>query len=331
MAEKRAVNSIKPQQRGMAGSTKRQFAYCMMVLPGVLFLLAFCYLPMPGATLAFKFYQMTVPPEGHWLQDTFLYSVFFASEWVGLDNFTYLLNDAPMLIRNTVGYNLLFMAVGLVLQVGLAVIINEMRNRRTAKVYHTIMFMPYFVSWIVVMYALYAMISTSGFFNQIITALGGKAIKFYSKKKYWPYIFTIAQVWKYTGQGAIIYLATLTGFDEQLYEAGAIDGASKWQQFIYITLPQLMPVIVMLQILAIGRIFNGDFDMFYSLPNGSGTLRQVTQTIDVYVYETLKRGQLRNSFGYAGAAAFFQSIVGFVLILVTNAIIKKYQPDMALF
>ena len=169
MAEKRAVNTIKPQQRGMAGSTKRQFAYCLMVLPGVLFLLAFCYLPMPGATLAFKFYQMSIPPEGHWLQDTFLYSVFYASEWVGLDNFIYLLNDAPMLIRNTVGYNLLFMAVGLVLQVGLAVIINEMRNRRTAKVYHTIMFMPYFVSWIVVMYALYAMISTNGFFNQIIT------------------------------------------------------------------------------------------------------------------------------------------------------------------
>ena len=331
MAEKSAVNTIRPQHKGMAGSTKRQFAYLLMVLPGVLFLLAFSYLPMPGATLAFKFYQMTVPPEGHWLQDTFLYSVFFGSEWVGLDNFTFLLKEAPILIRNTVGYNLLFMAVGLVLQVTLAVIINEMRNRRTAKVYHTIMFMPYFISWIVVMYALYALISADGIVNQIITATGGKAIKFYSKKKYWPYIFTIAQIWKYTGQGAIIYLATLTGFDEQLYEAAAIDGAGKWKQFCYITLPQLMPVIVMLQILAIGRIFNGDFDMFYSLPNGSGTLRQVTQTIDVYVYETLKRGQLRNSFGYAGAAAFFQSIVGFVLILVTNAVIKKYQPDMALF
>lgn len=331
MAEKSVVNSIKPKRKGMAGSTKRQFAYLLMVLPGVLFLLAFAYLPMPGAVLAFKFYKMTIPPEGHWLQDTFLYSVFFGSEWVGLDNFTFLLKDAPMLIRNTVGYNLLFMVVGLVLQVGLAVVINEMRNRRTAKVYHTIMFMPYFISWIVVMYALYAMISTDGFINQIITSLGGKTIKFYSKKQYWPYIFTIAQVWKYTGQGAIIYLATLTGFDEQLYEAGAIDGASKWQQFRYITLPQLMPVIVMLQILAVGRIFNGDFDMFYSLPNGSGTLRQVTQTIDVYVYDTLKKGQLRNSFGYAGAAAFFQSIVGFVLILTTNAIIRRHQPDMALF
>lgn len=314
----------------MQGGWKRQLAYLTMVLPGVLFLLAFSYLPMPGIMLAFKSYQMTVPPEGSLIQNTFLYSM-LTSEWTGLKNFTYLLKDAPMLIRNTVGYNLLFMVVGVVLQVGLAVIINEMRNRKTAKIYHTLLFMPYFVSWIVVMYALYAMIASNGFFNQVITAMGGSSVRFYSVKTYWPWIFTFAQIWKYTGQGSIIYLATLTGLDEQLYEAAAIDGASKWQQFTYVTLPQLMPVIVMLQILAIGRIFNGDFDMFYSLPNGSGTLRQVTQTIDVYVYETLKKGNLRNSFGYASAGAFFQSAVGFVLILLTNAIVRRHQPDMALF
>ena len=328
MSEKTAVvNKKKPAQ---AGSTKRQLAYLSMVLPGCLFLLAFCYLPMPGVILAFKSYQMSVPPEGAFFQNTFLYSM-FTSKWVGLSNFTYLLKDAPMLIRNTVGYNLIFMFTGLILQVGLAVIVNEMRNRKTAKVYQTILFMPYFVSWIVVMYALYAMIASNGFFNQMTVASGGTAINYYAQKQYWPWIFIIAQAWKYTGQGSIIYLATLTGFDEQLYEAGAIDGATKWQQFRYITLPQLMPVIVMLQILAIGRVFSGDFDMFYSLPNGSGTLRTVTQTIDVYVYDMLKRGQLRNSFGYAGAAAFFQSIVGFILILTTNWIVRKKQPEMALF
>ena len=259
-------------QKTLADSGKRQAAYLFMVLPGVLFLLAFNYLPMPGIILAFKKYQMTVPNASSFFKNVFLNSL-FTSEWNGLNNFTYLLKDAPMLIRNTVGYNLLFMVVGVVLQVGLAVLINEMRNRKTAKVYHTIMFMPYFVSWIVVMYALYAMIAANGFFNQINTAMGHSTVKFYSVKRYWPWIFLLANVWKYTGQGSIIYLATLTGFDEQLYEAGAIDGASKWQQFKYITLPQLMPVIVMLQILAVGRIFNGDFDMFYSLPNGSGTLR----------------------------------------------------------
>ena len=313
-----------------SGSRKRQAAYLLMVLPGALFLLAFSYLPMPGVVLAFKFYQAQKPPAGALFQNVFLYSM-FNSDWNGLNNFTYLLKDAPMLIRNTVGYNLLFMVVGVILQVGLAVVINEMRNRKTAKVYHTIMFMPYFVSWIVVMYALYAMISPSGFFNQVIAAMGGDTVKFYSQKQYWPWIFLFANIWKYTGQGSIIYLATLTGFDEQLYEAGAIDGATKWQQFKYITLPQLMPVIVMLQILAVGRIFNGDFDMFYSLPNGSGTLRQVTSTIDVYVYDMLKKGNLRNSFGYAGAGAFFQSVVGFVLILVTNRIVRRHQPEMALF
>ena len=327
------VNPRKPVPRGKhasQGGWKRQAAYLTMVLPGVIFLLMFSYLPMPGIILAFKNYQMTVPQAGDLFQNVFLNSL-VKSPWNGLNNFTYLLKDAPMLIRNTVGYNLLFMVVGVVLQVGLAVIINEMRNRKTAKVYHTIAFMPYFISWIVVMYALYAMISFSGFFNQVGATLGHDPVKYYSQKQYWPWIFLLANIWKYTGQGSIIYLATLTGFDEQLYEAGAIDGASKWQQFRYITLPQLMPTIVMLQILAVGRIFNGDFDMFYSLPNGSGTLRQVTTTIDVYVYDMLKKGNLRNSFGYAGAGAFFQSVVGFVLILITNTIVKKHQPEMALF
>ena len=310
------------------GSTKRQLAYLSMVLPGVIFLLLFSYLPMPGIILAFKNYMMKVPQAGSLVRNTFLYSL-FTSEWNGIKNFTYLLKEAPMLLRNTVGYNLLFMVVGLFLQVGLAVIINEMRNRKTAKVYHTIMFMPYFISWIVVMYALYAIIGDKGFINQ----MRAEPIRFYAgtARKYWPFFFLIAQIWKYTGQGSIIYLATLTGFDDQLYEAGAIDGATKWQQFRYITLPQLMPVIVMLQILAVGRIFNGDFDMFYSLPNGSGTLRQVTSTIDVYVYDMLKKGNLRNSFGYAGAGAFFQSVVGFFLILITNRIVRRHQPEMALF
>ncbi len=327
------VNPAKPKanrRHGSQGGWKRQGAYLSMVLPGVILLLMFSYLPMPGIILAFKNYQMTVPTESSLFKNVFLNSL-IVSPWNGINNFTYLLKDAPMLIRNTVGYNLLFMVVGVFLQVGLAVIIDEMRNRKGAKVYHTILFMPYFVSWIVVMYALYAMISFSGFFNQVSLSMGGTAIKYYSQKQYWPWIFLIANIWKYTGQGSIIYLATLSGFDSQLYEAGSIDGATKWQQFRYITLPQLMPTIIMLQILAVGRIFNGDFDMFYSLPNGSGTLRQVTSTIDVYVYEMLKKGNLRNSFGYAGAGAFFQSVMGFILILLTNWIVRKHQPDMALF
>ena len=189
------VNPRKPAPRGKhasQGGWKRQAAYLTMVLPGVIFLLMFSYLPMPGIVLAFKNYQMTVPTETSLFKNVFLNSLVM-SPWNGLNNFTYLLKDAPMLIRNTVGYNLLFMVVGVVLQVGLAVIINEMRNRKTAKVYHTIAFMPYFISWIVVMYALYAMISFSGFFNQVGATLGHDPIKYYSQKQYWPWIFLVAK------------------------------------------------------------------------------------------------------------------------------------------
>ena len=182
---------------------------------------------------------------------------------------------------------------------------------------------------ILIIFPLWIIIVSSVTSEQALTTYGYRL---------WPLEFSVNAYTYLFRDGSIILtaykntlIATLTGFDEQLYEAGAIDGASKWQQFRYITLPQLMPVIVMLQILAVGRIFNGDFDMFYSLPNGSGTLRQVTSTIDVYVYDMLKKGNLRNSFGYAGAGAFFQSVVGFFLILITNGIVRRHQPDMALF
>ena len=310
-----------------SGSAKRQCAYLLMVLPGVLFLLAFNYLPMPGVILAFKFYQMQVPPEGALIQNTFLYSMFH-SQWNGLNNFTYLLKDAPMLIRNTVGYNLLFMVVGLVLQVGLAVIVNEMRNRKTAKVYHTIMFMPYFVSWIVVMYALYAMIAANGFFNQLITASGGTAVKFYNQKQYWPWIFLVANIWKYTGQGSIIYLATLTGFDEQLYEAGAIDGASKWQQIRYVTLPHLRTMISILLILNVGKIFAADFGLFYNVPMQNGALFSVTQVIDTYIYRVfITTGNISQS----SAAGLLQNVIGFVCIMLANAVVKKIDAESSLF
>lgn len=322
----------KRSRRMRIGFVKQQSAYLTMLIPGLVLLFLFAYLPMPGVILAFKKYQLAVPPKDFWIQNKFIYGLFVKSSWVGLDNFRYLLKaDAWTITRNTVGYNLMFMSVGLVLAVTLAVAVNELRNRMAAKIYHTILFMPYFVSWIVVMYALYAFISSRGLFNQINLALGRETVSYYTQKQFWPFIFLIANIWKYTGNGSIIYLATITGFDQQLYEAAAIDGAGKWKQFRFITLPQLVPIIVLLQILAIGRIFNGDFDMFYSLPNGSGPIRSVTQTIDVYVYNTLQNGALSNSYGLAGAAAFFQSIVGFVLILTTNLIVRRTAPEMSLF
>ena len=334
MAAKTALSSgtTKALKHGKWGSgeVKRHIAFLTMLLPGLAFLLCFSYLPMPAIILAFKRYSLAKPPKDYWIQNKFIYSLFIDNPWVGLNNFKFIFQspDAWTVVRNTVGYNLVFMALGLVMSVGLAIIINELNNRIAAKVYHTILFLPYFISWIVVAYLVYAFVSAKGVFNQIFTSLGLPTINFYSEPKYWPFIFVFCNMWKYTGNNSIIYLATLSGFDQELYEAAALDGAGKWQQIRHITLPQLVPTIVLLQILAVGRIFNGDFDMFYSLPNGSGPLKNVSTTLDVYVYNTMKTGA---QLGLASAAAFFQSVVGFVLVLTTNLIVRRVSPEMAMF
>lgn len=303
-----------------------------MVLPGAIWLLLFSYLPMPGIIMAFKTYRLSKPPADFWIQNRFVYSL-FKSPWVGLKNFEYLtlptnVENTMTYLRNTVLYNLLFMVVGLVLSVALAVIIFELTNRFWAKMYHSVLFLPYFISWIVVAYVIYALGSNNGILNSLAGTLGWSPIEIYKAKAAWPFIFLVANVWKYTGNGSIIYLAVITGIDRELYEAAAIDGATKWKQFVYITLPHLIPVIVLLQILAVGRIFGSDFDMFYTLPNGAALVKDVTYTLDVFVYNMLRSG---SPLGYPAAAAFLQSVVGFILILVTNAIVRKTRPDMALF
>jgi putative aldouronate transport system permease protein len=153
-------------------------------------------------------------------------------------------------------------------------------------------------------------------------------LEVYKTAGVWPIIFVIANIWKYTGNGSIIYLATITGIDRELYEAAAIDGAGKWKQFMHITLPHLIPIIVLLQILAVGRIFGSDFDMFYTLPNGAALVKDVTYTLDVFVYNMLRSS---TPLGYPSAAAFVQSVVGFILILVTNFVVRKTRPELALF
>jgi putative aldouronate transport system permease protein len=220
------------------------------------------------------------------------------------------------------------MVVGLVLSVALAVIIFELTNRFWAKLYHSILFLPYFISWIVVAYVVYALGSSSGIINSMMTSLHLGSLEVYKTISAWPIIFLLANIWKYTGNGSIIYLAVITGIDRGLYEAAAMDGATKWKQFTNITLPSLIPVIVLLQILAVGRIFGSDFDMFYTLPNGAATVKSVTYTLDVFVYSMLTSGA---PLGYPAAAAFLQSTVGFILILITNATVKRVRPELALF
>ncbi|MEZ4731226.1 MAG: ABC transporter permease subunit [Caldilineaceae bacterium] len=307
-------------------------SYLLMVLPGAIWLFLFSYLPMPGIMMAFKDYKLARPPQDGWIQNRFIYSL-LNSPWVGLENFRYLtlptnIENTLTYIRNTVLYNLLFMVVGLVLAVALAVIIFELTNRFFAKLYHSILFLPYFISWIVVAYVVYALGSSGGIVNSIFSAVGVAPIEVYKEKSYWPFIFLLANVWKYTGNGSIIYLATITGIPRELYEAAAVDGAGKWKQFTAITLPHLTPVIVLLQILAVGRILGSDFDMFYTLPNGAALVKDVTYTLDVFVYSMLRSA---TPLGYPAAAAFVQSLFGFILILITNWIVRKIRPDLALF
>lgn len=313
------------------GDVKKHLAFGLMLLPGVTWLLMFCYLPMPGIIMAFKKFRLAMPPKDFWIQNPFIYSVFVKDAWVKLDNFKFMFTtpDALMITRNTVLYNVVFIFLGLFASVALAIGINELIQRRVAKVYQTLFFFPYFISWIVVSYLSFALLSSNyGMVNQILAKFGIAPVQWYSTPAAWPFIFVFFNLWKYTGNGSIIYLATIAGLDQELYEAAAIDGASRWQQIRKITIPQLVPIMVLLTILAVGRIFNSDFDMFYSMVNNSGELRKVSTTIDVYVYNAIvNNGQ----YGLSAAASLYQSLVGFVLILTTNLIVRKVDPDMALF
>ncbi|MBX3010111.1 MAG: sugar ABC transporter permease [Caldilineaceae bacterium] len=282
--------------------------------------------------MAFKDYRLARPPQDEWIQNRFIYSL-INSPWVGLENFRYLtlptnIENTLMYVRNTIFYNLLFIVVGLVLSVALAVMIFELINRFWAKLYHSILFLPYFISWIVVAYVVYALGSSGGIINNLFANWGFPPIEVYKETIYWPFIFLIANVWKYTGNGSIIYLATITGIPRELYEAAAVDGAGKWRQFTAITLPHLAPVIVLLQILAVGRILGSDFDMFYTLPNGAALVKDATYTLDVFVYSMLRSA---TPLGYPAAAAFLQSVFGFFLILITNWIVRRTRPELALF
>ena len=294
----------------------------LMILPGTIWFLIFAYLPMFGTVLAFKDFRIS--PDG------FFASVFH-SEWVGFKNFEYLFttNDAYIITRNTILYNLAFIILGLVIAVGFAIMLSELVNKRTAKVYQTGMFLPHFLSWVIISYFAFTFLSVDkGTLNQIITYFGGEPISWYSEAKYWPFIIIFVGIWKGVGYNSVIYLAAITGIDKSYYEAAVIDGASKWKQVRYITIPLLKPLMIILTILAIGGIFRSDFGLFYQLPKDSGALYPVTNVIDTFVYRGLNN---MGDIGMSTAAGLYQSFVGLVLILVANYIVRKIEKDHAIF
>lgn len=292
---------------------KRSLPLTLMALPGIVLMVLFKYLPLSGIILAFKKYNIR---DG-----------IFGSAWNGLKNFEYLFKtkDAWVITRNTLGYNLLFIALDLVFAVSLAIILNEVRQKKMAKVYQSIFMAPYFLSWVVVSFIGYALFSVdNGFINRTF----GTDITWYSQKNAWPIILIVFQIWKTLGYSTVMYLGAIVGISDDYYEAALMDGATKWQQIKYITIPSLKGIIIVLTILAIGRIFYADFGLFYQLPRNSGPLYPVTNVIDTYVYRSLKEN---GNIGMAAAASLYQSLVGFVLVVSTNLAVRKIDKDSALF
>lgn len=299
---------------------KNRVLYAML-LPGILLLLVFSYLPMFGVVIAFKDMRYGA---------TFFQSL-MDSPWIGLDNFKFFTStpDAWRITRNTLGYNLIFMVLGLVIPISLSLLLFELLQKRMAKLYQSIIFLPNFLSWVVVSYVVYAFLHpTNGFLNKLMELTGAEAVSFYQEPKYWPFILVFMNVWKHTGYSVVIYLAALAGIDESYYEAAIIDGAGKWQQIKSITLPLLAPMISILTIMAVGRIFTADFGLFFNVPLDQGGLRETTEVIDTYVYHSLMSS---GDIGLSSAAGLYQSVVGFVLVLGANLFARRIDEDYKLF
>lgn len=295
----------------------------LLALPGFIWYIAFCFLPMFGIILAFKQYRIT--PD-----KSFLYSL-FTSPTVGFKNFEFFVKSKMMyvLLRNTLLYNLLFIVLGIVIPVALAIMINELHSRRRSKVYQTMMFFPYFMSWVVVSYIMYAFLNAdSGILNQLFAGLNLPKVNWYATPKHWPLILTLTNVWKGMGYGMVVYLASITAIDKSYYEAAVVDGATKWQQIKHITLPLLKPIIIIMFILNVGRIFYTDFGLFYQVTREiPGSLVNTVSTIDTYVYQALRSG---TSIGMISAVTVFQSVSCCITVLLANFIVRRLSPEDAL-
>lgn len=312
------------KQKMSKDKKKRNRQIAIFTLPGFIWMLVFSYLPMFGLIIAFKDFKNST--------GNFITSL-FASEWT-LDNFRifFTSNDSGLILRNTILYNVVFMILNIAVPLMVAIMLHELLQKRMAKAYQTASFLPYFLSWIVISYSVYAILNPqTGLMNKILATFGVDAIDWYREPKYWPFIFVFLSVWKNLGYNTIIYLAALTGIDKSLYEAAAIDGATKMQQAKHITVPLLKPVIIIIFILGLGSIFRSDFGLFYHIPitgGGTAALRPVSETIDTYIYKLLMKSQ---DISQSAAISFIQSVIGFILIFGANKLVRRYDPDRAIY
>lgn len=299
-------------------NTWRRKALFLMALPTVIMLILFNYVPMTGLVVAFKDFN-------------YADGIFF-SPWNGIENFRYLFmvgDTAWRLTRNTVGYYLLFTIFGTVGSVFIAIGINEMIFKRTAKYFQTSMILPTFISYIAITFVVKAFLQTDiGIVNRLLESLGMKSIRFYQKSEYWPYILTIVKLWKSTGYNSVLYLSALAGFDQQLYEAADIDGATSSQKLWRLTIPLLMPTVIVMTLLGLGNIMHSETGLFYQVTMNSTLLYPTTQVLDSFVMNALMKN---TDYGLTSAATFYQSVVGFVMVMVTNWVVRKTSPEDALF
>ena len=297
---------------------KEYWPLYLMMLPALLYLLINNYIPMAGMVIAFKKLNFA---KGIW-----------ASPWAGLKNFKFLFasKDAWIITRNTLLYNVAFILVNMVVGIAIAILITEVRNTKLKKIYQSAILLPFLMSMVILSYIVYALLSAENGLvnNSILPLFHIDPIQWYQKPKYWPAVLIIANCWKGVGYGCLIYIASLIGINPSFYEAARLDGASKWQEITKITLPSLVPTIITLLLLSIGRIFYSDFGLFYQVPMNSGVLFPTTNVIDTYVYRALiEQGNISMS----SAAGVYQSLVGFCVVMLSNWIVRKVDKDQALF
>lgn len=295
-------------------NTWKHRAHVVMALPAFLILFFIMYVPMAGLVMAFKKFDYTL---GIW-----------GSPWNGIENFKFLLASKKTFVemtRNTLLYYVVFTALGTFLNVTLAIAIDQFVFKKVAKTMQTLMIIPVFISYAAVQFIVYAFISTD---TGIINHLLDSPIRFYSTASWWPLILTVVKIWNSVGYGSVLYMSVLAGIDTELYEAAEIDGANKWQKIWHITIPALIPMITVMLLLSVGSIMKSDTGLFYQVTRNSGVLYPTTQVIDSYVLNAIFKN---SNFGFTAATSFFQSVVGLLMMLFANGMVRKIAPENALF
>lgn len=307
-------------RRALFGSDRdwsKNLALSSMAMPGVLFLFVFAYLPMFGLIIAFTDYRFA---DG-----------IFGSEWVGFENFRFLFGTdiAIRITRNTLVMNSLFIVTSTIGSIAIALLLNEVFMSRVTKFYQTLLFFPYFISWVIVSYFVFGFLKADrGLVNQLLEVFGQRPVIWYRSPQHWSGILVLVNLWNSVGFGSMIYLAGILGISPEFYEAATVDGASKLQQIRYITLPLIRPLVTVMVLLQLGRIFNADFGLFFFVPNDSKMLYPTTDVIDTFVYRSLIT---LGDISMAAAGSFYQSVVGFITVIAANLFVRRVSPDDALF